>query len=298
MNKNLKVAFLVQCHKNPNQVNHLVDSLLKVTNIDVFIHVDQKSEKIRSQIKSNSFVHILPKKKCVNVKWGEISQCIATLNLIEEALKYDKFDFYILISGQDYLIKKVDTLIDFLYEHKNEGFMEFVPEENEGYYHFDKRNDLYYPAWMINKKFYVRVLRKLYVTFTGIHKTLKIFSRKRYFDHMYYGSSWWCLPEDSIKVIFQYCQEHPKLLEYFKHSICPDESLFQTLIKNLCSEVVINDNLTYVDWSEGGSSPKNLDFDDLDSILKMKDKFFARKFDEDLNPGILDRLDSMIDEMG
>jgi hypothetical protein len=45
-------AILIQCHKNPEQVNMLLDAL-QHPDVDIFVHVDKKSD-IGSQLKTSS----------------------------------------------------------------------------------------------------------------------------------------------------------------------------------------------------------------------------------------------------
>ena len=45
----MKIAFLMQCHKNPEQINLLLKAL-KHPQVDVYVHVDSKSESIREDI--------------------------------------------------------------------------------------------------------------------------------------------------------------------------------------------------------------------------------------------------------
>ena len=54
---------------------------------------------------------------------------------------------------------------------------------------------------------------------------------------------------------------------------------------------MVNDNLRYIDWSEGKDSPKTLTIADKDAILASP-KLYARKFDMAKEPGVLDFLDS------
>ena len=49
------------------------------------------------------------------------------------------------------------------------------------------------------------------------------------------------------------------------------------------------DYLHYVDWSEGGNSPKTLTIDDYEK-LKASDKLMARKFDIGTDINILNHL--------
>ena len=81
----MKVAFLMQCHKNPKQINLLLKAL-KHPQVDVFIHVDSKNENIRENIEKIDGVYLLPKKDCVDVQWAQFSQVKATLNLLYAAI--------------------------------------------------------------------------------------------------------------------------------------------------------------------------------------------------------------------
>lgn len=81
----MKVAFLMQCHKNPKQINLLLKAL-KHPQVDVFIHVDSKNENIRENIEKIDGVYLLPKKDCVDVQWAQFSQVQATLNLLDAAI--------------------------------------------------------------------------------------------------------------------------------------------------------------------------------------------------------------------
>lgn len=64
----MKVAILVQCHKNPGQINRLLKAM-EHKNVEFFLHIDLKS-KIEKDIAKRKNVHILPERLRVNVTWG------------------------------------------------------------------------------------------------------------------------------------------------------------------------------------------------------------------------------------
>lgn len=76
----MKVAFLMQCHKNPEQINLLLE-VLNHPMVDVFVHVDKKSQAIKDKITQRAGVYILPEQQCVDVQWAQYSQVEATLQL-------------------------------------------------------------------------------------------------------------------------------------------------------------------------------------------------------------------------
>ncbi len=53
---------------------------------------------------------------------------------------------------------------------------------------------------------------------------------------------------------------------------------------------MVNDNLRYIDWTEGKVSPQTFTIDDL-LVLRDSGKLFARKFNESVDAAILDELD-------
>lgn len=81
----MKIAFLMQCHKNPEQINLLLKAL-KHPQVDVYVHVDSKSENIREDIEKSDGVYLLPKKDCIDVQWAQFSQVQATLNLLNASI--------------------------------------------------------------------------------------------------------------------------------------------------------------------------------------------------------------------
>lgn len=81
----MKVAFLMQCHKNPEQINILLKAL-KHPQVDVYVHVDSKSESIREDIGEGDGIYLLPKKDSIDVQWAQFSQVQATLNLLNAAI--------------------------------------------------------------------------------------------------------------------------------------------------------------------------------------------------------------------
>lgn len=81
----MKIAFLMQCHKNSKQINILLKAL-KHPQVDIYVHVDSKSENIRADIESGDGIYLLPKKDCIDVQWAQFSQVRATLNLLNAAI--------------------------------------------------------------------------------------------------------------------------------------------------------------------------------------------------------------------
>jgi hypothetical protein len=118
--------------------------------------------------------------------------------------------------------------------------------------------------------------------------------RKFPLDVKLYGSSnssWWILSFDAAEYLINFIDENVKLNRFMQYTWGPDEFLISTILLNSpFRERIINNNLRYIDWSKGGAHPKILSKDDLQNLIKT-DKFFARKFDINIDPDILDLID-------
>lgn len=79
----MKIAILIQCHKNPKQINLLLERL-NHPDIDCYLHIDKKAN-FAGEIIHRENVFVLPNKQRVSVEWARISQVDATLNLLHAA---------------------------------------------------------------------------------------------------------------------------------------------------------------------------------------------------------------------
>lgn len=294
----MKIAYLVQCHKNPQQLNLLFGQLLK-QDCDIYVHIDKRSLNIDSEITKSSRIFVIPVDDRVCVKWGGISQVDATLKLIKYAIESgNKYDCLWLISGQDLPIKSSKTIINYLSDNQGTAFIEVKPTDTKRYQRLKKRNEVRHTQYLSSKGFLPRVLRNAWYLMTGgRYHTFKLFRRKLGSDTFYFGSSWWCLPSQSVNEMYEYLQKNPKFYKFFKHCHCPDESFFQTLFMNHTSfNDNVQDKLVYVDWTRCKDSPRILVEDDYETITgKNTEYMFARKFDMYVDEKIIQKITQSCD---
>ena len=288
----MKLAIIIQCHKNPEQINMLLDALHHPS-IDFFVHVDAKSD-IKKDLYIRDGIHFLPNDKRVDVKWANFSQVQATLNLLEFASAYDKYDFFCLISGQDFPIKPVESLMKFLENNIDKNFVNLSPSKNYVLGECnsaDKRVELYYPQWLLKTDFIHKVIRRLYIELSGgYNHTFNIFRRKDICEiNFYTGSSWWCFNNEFTQYLLNYINDNPKFIKIFNNSNCPDEHIFQTILMNSPYANTREDYLHYIDWTGCKNSPNVLTIKDFDNI-KNSEKFFARKFDIDVDKEVTHKI--------
>lgn len=117
----MKNAFLLFIYKMPEQVNILIDQILKGTTAEVFIHINKKYDSIRDKIIKDGRVHIT--KNNLPANWGDDGLCKAILLMFKELIATGKiYNHVIICSGQDLIVR--EGLDDFLAEYSKEVFLD------------------------------------------------------------------------------------------------------------------------------------------------------------------------------
>lgn len=284
----MKIAYIILCHKNPDQINKMIN-VLNTPESDFFIHVDKKSS-IGSKLISASNVYILPKEKRISIFWGDISMIKATYNLLEVVFNSGKvFDYIWLISGQDFPLKCGNSIQQYLNKHKGENFIQIIDRHNTGYNRFLKRNELYYFDCMKKMTPLSRILKLIYIFLTGgVNKTM-LFKRKNLLNlDFYFGSQWWTLTYECAREIFDMMKD-PKYLNFYKHCLVPDESIFQTLYMKSNFKNTYSDILTYIDWDNNSNHPKTFKIKDYNALIDLE-YLMARKFDENIDDEVIEKI--------
>jgi len=284
-----RTAYILQIHKNPNQVNRFIKQLITEDQADVYVHIDKKSfEQLNEKLLISPNVIVL--NQSINCEWGDISQVDATILLLREVLASRKvYDFVCLRSGQDLLVK--DGFKDFLFEHKEKIFMNYskISDGNMG---------LMMIKWpKVTRRRYtsahpIRIFRRILLSLYS--KGINLLANKREWPQefsFYKGSQWFSVPYDVAKYMVKFLDENEWYYKFFENSLVPDESFFHTLIMNSpygCN--VINNNLFLIKWGETLSernSPQDLTNEDINRI-EGSQQFFARKFDENIDAAVVD----------
>lgn len=165
----MKIAILIQCHKNPKQINLLLERL-NHPDIDCYLHIDKKAD-FTDKIIHRENVFVLPDEQRVSVEWAQISQVTATLNLLNTAVAGIRggYDYYWLISGQDWPLRSADKIVKFFEEHNGTNFVQYWNSKNHGSHqqnNLDKRNQIYFPIKLIGRKPWQKIIKRGWVEFT------------------------------------------------------------------------------------------------------------------------------------
>ncbi|SME32087.1 Core-2/I-Branching enzyme [Bacillus mobilis] len=284
-------AYILQVHKNPDQVNGFIDQIISEEQADVFVHIDKKTHnELCRKILNNPNVEVLDEN--IDVKWGDISQVDATILLLKKVLdKQKSYDFVCLRSGQDLLVK--NGFRDFLLNNKNKIFMTAT--------HIERSNsDVAFQniSWpkVARKQYNVfhpfrvfrRIIMRLYGwgfnIFPNPYKLPEEFS-------LYHGSSWFCIPLNIARYIIDFLERNEWYYDAFKNALCPDEWFFQTIIMNSeYKSQVVNNNLIYLRWGQtfkNRNHPITFTLEDINSI-ESSDQYFARKFDQNFDNSVIE----------
>jgi len=271
-----KMCFLVLAHSHFQQLNRLLNSL-DYPGFDVYLHVDAKSSYQGALPKNVSLIQ--PSVIC---QWGSFSLVQATLELLRAAKDSGiEYRYYTLLSGVDYPVRSNDDIHRKLAESDSE-FLDIYQGKN------DFRHDWYRKHHLTRFPYWPRRLVHMF-----LHRMQgRVLPDKHMPMSMqpYWGSQWWSLSHAAIQYVFDFMMEHPKYLPFFKFSHAPDEMFFHTIILNSSFKSKMKPNLHYIDWKKGGSHPKVLGENDFEAF-STGDWLFARKFDLDATPGLLDRID-------
>ena len=276
----MRIAHLILTDSNPTHLERLIKRL-QHPKADFFIHVNLNTNITQFLDLENlgqvNFVR--PRVKIYNNDYSTVE---AILNGFDHILQsHKRYDYINLLSGEDYPLKDVYDIHKFFKENPGKIFTEFRSADNnwkEG----AKRIKQYYFGY--NPFFGSVVLEKLVSLILPARKIPK--SMKGYG-----GSPWFTISSLHANIISDYLLDFPSVSNFFKFTCCSSEFFFQTLMYNSdYKSDLVNDNLRFVDLSEGKTEPKTLTIDDAERLIKSG-KLFGRKFSGSIDSKILDYLD-------
>ena len=282
----MKICYLIIAHKNPKQLNLLIDKLLSYDKATVYLHIGlQQYNSIKNLITKREHLYII--EKPIKVEWGGDNILRAQLLLLNESKK-ENADYYQFLTGQDFPIK--NDLPQFLSNNLNQVFMdaEESPKEEK------IRLKYYWPhvlSKMYNNKFNIyRIIRKtrmllLGCGFPGVLKKINFDLDK---IQLYKSMFWITLDNETSNYILQYLEENPDYFSVFENALNAEEGFWATTIMNndkYKSKVVRKDTLIYTSEFTN-NHPKTLTMKDV-NMLDSSNYYFARKFDMEVDKEVL-----------
>lgn len=300
----MRHAFCIIAFNDYKQLVKMLQ-LLDSEKSDFYIHINSLTEmpdcdRIRAAI-CKSEVHFTER---VPIVWGENGVLTAQLVVLNAALEHGGYDYYHLLSGQDFPLKSFDSFDSYLEEnlHNNASGLQYTnyidarvaPDRAA-------RERLIHYNWLIKywrhpSKAVRGVIRGINLVSHVMQRVLHVNRLKLKPEQIGYGSLWYSISEACAK----YMVENKEWFEknFSKHSFAPDEGAVQTLLLNsefkdsiyTPDEESPDANLRYADYVRGnGASPYVFRLGDLGELQKNKN-FFARKFSESVDAEIVDKL--------
>ncbi len=311
----MRLAALVMAHKNANQLVRLIRAL-KDDEIDVYVHLDKKwniSQKELEAIKKSSpYVTVLDQR--ISGFLDTWSLCEITIALLKKAYMVEQYDYFILLSGQDYLIKPVSYIKQYLKEQYPTPLIDCTPLRKDNWvysgFKWIRFNCYYRKVEKITKN---KKLRKILLLPIYAVQVIVTFVMKSPYKRLtkigcdlYGGSAWWILPKQVVELCISEVDANTDIVKAFKLKNTPEESFFQTMtMRSTLKELVTVNNpyeilqncMTYAyffdDTHQATGHPFILTVDNFD-MLKARKELFARKFDMTVNDEILDKIDQEI----
>ena len=275
----MKIAHLILAHNQPLQLARLID---KLSHEDAcfFIHIDAKTDLEQFKLLTlKERVFLISDR--VNVRWGAYSIVQATINGFRAIVNSGRqIDYVNLLSGADYPIKTTAEIHHFLTKNAGKNFMAFESVHGQWHEAISRLTTYHLTNYEFPGKYFVQKWLNKLAPLRKMPQNLTPVGR----------SQWLTINNEAVKYILDYLEKYPDVSRFFKLTWAPDEIIFQTILYNSpFKNSMVNDNLRYIDWSEGKPSPKTFVDDDF-MKLNSSDALFARKFDP-AQSRILDRLD-------
>ena len=238
----MKLAAMIIAHKNADQLIRLIQSL-KDPDIDVFVHLDKKWKLSESEIdairQATPYVTVIEKR---------ISGFLDTWSLCEIALELAKgafavgreYAYYMLLSGQDYPIKSVAYIKEYLVSQHPKPLIDCTP--------LRKDNWIYSGFKWIRFHWYYRLVERitrrkwarklLLLPAYAVQAVVTVIMRppykrlKKQGVELYGGSAWWILPHEVIQKAVELADSNSAIVKAFRLKNTPEETYFQTVVMN------------------------------------------------------------------
>lgn len=305
----MKVCYLIQTHKNPDQIYRLVRTIGQLSpDSQIIISHDVSGCKIGVPALEKIFG---TKVLLTEIKRGGFSLVQGYLDAIEWLLNSGiEFDWLIDLTGQDYPTQPLAKIEKFFAETSYDGFLEYFPvfspeshwKTREGYtrYFYKYRQIIgNLPEWqkpILNSVKIINYLQPFFRINFSYGLMLGVPTKPPFTQNFAcYGGSLYCsLSRKCVRYLYDFYQSQPEIVNYYRTVSNPDESFIQTVLVNSGLFKLSADNKRYFDFSRTQNGhPRILTIDDYPSLVRDS-IHFARKFDLTKDSKILDMLDRRI----
>lgn len=282
----MRLAHLILAHNRPLQLERLVKRLI-YPETDIYIHLDKKSD-LTKFVHLESLPNVFFISKRTKVTWGDYSMVTATLESMEQILNTPHQYCHInLLSGQDYPLKGAAEIQRFLFSNSGKTFMKSFSIYEDWKEAIERLTKYHFGEYNYPFKYKIQgVLNKILP-----HKKLPN-------NLNAYGlSQWVTIAPEHARYVINYLKENRAVERFFKMTWGADELVFQTILLNsIWKDHIVNEYLRYIKFPKGGSRPIVFTMEDAEDLM-VSERFYARKFDIDIDRDVLDYIDAAIDRV-
>lgn len=267
-----QIGFVIVTHTAPDQIVRLIRALNMVySNPPIVLHHDFDQCPLNISFTANVQVvrpHI-PTQWC---GYSVVRATLASLALLFASPA--KPDWFALLSGACYPIKSAKIVISDLEEGGCDAYIDHQlidPSRLENDYQRECFRRYY--SWQFGLP---NLGRRMTPPFLAAFTSPYSKNGRR----CYAGSEWFTANRRAAEYILGSERKYSWLASHLRNRHCPDETYFQTVLCNAPQFRLSKNNYRFIDWSLRSSHPKDLQLEDLPSILKSP-AHFARKFAPD-----------------
>jgi hypothetical protein len=285
------IAYIVISHRNPEQVLRLVRVLGEAPAARVLVRHDPRGEKLESADVEAAGGE--PVEDRIESRWGSWGQLRLILSCLREATSRHDPDWALILSGQDYPLRPLTDIeadLDATAADALLGAVRRVEERRPAaeddefflrcrYRHYARPRVIPALPRRIRPLAYARDLPPL----VGVRRIQPA-------PLTFFASADWVTVGRAANRALLAASEDRRLMRHFRRVAVPSESFFASVLFADPSLIVERDNRRFASFAHGSAHPDTLTSRDYDRLLSSGADF-ARKFDTDLDPHVLDLLD-------
>ncbi len=267
----MTVGFLMLCHTALDRAAQVARHWA-ARGCPVVIHVDSRVRprafaRFKADLADVAEVRFCGRHPC---EWGTWGLVAATLEAARVMLaEFPGVRHVYLASGSCLPLRPVEELRAYLDERPATDFIESVTTQDVGW----TVGGLNLERFTLRFPFSWRRHRKLFDWYVGVQRRLGLHRRIPAGLEPHLGSQWWCLTRRTLSAILE-DPRRPGWDRYFRHVWIPDESYFQTLVRQFATSVESR-SLTLSKFDFQGKP--HIFYDDHLQLLRRSDCFVARK---------------------
>ncbi|MBF7057191.1 hypothetical protein HXX27_10935 [Weissella confusa] len=266
--KVMRHAILVAGMKDSGVLQQVIN-LYDDKDIDFFVHFDKKFAQPKL-VSSFSHIQVLNPD---NIYWGGPSLVALSLRLLKTAYTSRTYDYYHLISSEDFPMKSKSDFMDFFVENSNTEYVDI--DDVSGFFDFRIRSYHFFEKWKMSRSIKYLLSEKI-----GRMQMKFGIDRADYINVIGKGSQWFSVSNQFVQEIFS--PKHDRFLNLaVDKTLAADEVWIQTILLNSDNRFKTREAMRYVDWERGKPFKFSVeDFDEIKIKIKNKDNYlFIRKVD-------------------